>query len=147
MKSSAEHSRAVCTHVLITEPFTIAEPLVQPRCLSRDAWIKNTYFHVLCHRMDAKYLHGVMSLNIWCLVGGAVCEGPEVFRRQSLSGGRRPLGVGFCFSIASLHFLCHALLLHHLCNMAAGPPDSDCWPSPTWWSMLLWNCELNKALP
>lgn len=143
MKPSAEHSRAICTHLLITEPFTIAKPLVQPSCLSRDAWIKkNTYFHVLCHGMDAKYLHGVMCLNTWCLVGDAVCEGAEVLRRQSLSGGRRPPGVGFRFSIVQLHFLYHALLLHRLCSMAAGPPDSDFWPSPTWRSILLWNCEL-----
>lgn len=105
---------------------------------------KNTYFRVLCHGMDVKYLHGVMCLNTWYLVGDAVCEGAEVLRRQSLSGGRRPLGVGFCFSIARLHFLYHTLLLHRLCNMAAGPPDSDFWPSPTWWSILLWNCELKE---
>lgn len=91
---------------------------------------KNTYFHVLCQGMDAKYLHGVMCLNTWCLVGDAVCGGAEVLRRQSLSGGRRPPGVGFRFSIVQLHFLYHALLLHRLCNMAAGPPDSDFWPFP-----------------
>lgn len=63
--------------------------------------LKNTYFHVLSHWMDAKYLHEVMCLNTWCLVGGAVCEGPEVLRRQSLSRGRRPLGVGFSFFYSS----------------------------------------------